>query len=182
MVAVILLLLDRLQHLAGLELGEHHDRRRPCSSVGTKNAAPACDSGVQMRKRGRSGHSHSASWICVIVAHRRVRAHHALGLAGGAAGVGDRRRCGPGPGRRRPTASADTWPPRRSGRPRRRRAPSRHRAERQHLLEPGDLSSRPAARSTNIGFGSMISVVTPASSRTYAWSSSEPRGCSAVRR
>ena len=37
-------------------------------TVGTKNAAPACDSGVHIRNRGDSGHSHSASWICVIVA------------------------------------------------------------------------------------------------------------------
>ena len=36
-------------------------------TTGTKNAAPACDSGVHMRKRGDSGHSHSASWIWVIV-------------------------------------------------------------------------------------------------------------------
>ena len=34
----------------------------------------------------------------------------------------------------------------------------------------------------NIGLGSMISDVTPASVSTYAWSSSEPRGCSATRR
>ena len=36
-------------------------------TVGTKNAAPACDSGVHIRNRGCSGHSHSASWIGVIV-------------------------------------------------------------------------------------------------------------------
>ena len=36
-------------------------------TVGTKNAAPACDSGVHIRKRGLSGHSHSAIWIWVIV-------------------------------------------------------------------------------------------------------------------
>ena len=35
--------------------------------VGTKNAAPACDSGVHIRNCGFSGHSHSASWIVVIV-------------------------------------------------------------------------------------------------------------------
>ncbi len=33
----------------------------PLSTVGTKNAAPACESGVHMRKRGASGHSHSPS-------------------------------------------------------------------------------------------------------------------------
>ena len=37
-------------------------------TVGTKNAAPACESGVHIRNRGDSGHSHSASWIWVIVA------------------------------------------------------------------------------------------------------------------
>ena len=36
-------------------------------TVGTKNAAPACDSGVHIRKRGDSGHSHSDIWIWVIV-------------------------------------------------------------------------------------------------------------------
>ena len=40
----------------------------PLITVGTKNAAPACESGVHIRKRGFSGHSHSASWIWVIVA------------------------------------------------------------------------------------------------------------------
>ncbi|GAB4700974.1 hypothetical protein MOKP126_48720 [Mycobacterium avium subsp. hominissuis] len=39
----------------------------PLMMVGTKNAAPACDSGVHIKKRGFSGHSHSASWIVVIV-------------------------------------------------------------------------------------------------------------------
>ena len=38
------------------------------TTVGAKNAAPACDSGVHMRNRGASGHSHSASWTWVIVA------------------------------------------------------------------------------------------------------------------
>ena len=37
------------------------------STVGTKNAAPACDSGVHIRNFGDSGHSHSAIWIWVIV-------------------------------------------------------------------------------------------------------------------
>ena len=32
-----------------------------------KNAAPACESGVHIRNRGFSGHSHSASWIWVII-------------------------------------------------------------------------------------------------------------------
>ncbi len=39
----------------------------PLTTVGMKNAAPACDSGVIIRKRGFSGHSHSDSWIEVIV-------------------------------------------------------------------------------------------------------------------
>jgi hypothetical protein len=39
----------------------------PLTIVGTKNAAPACDSGVHIRNFGCSGHSHSASWIVVIV-------------------------------------------------------------------------------------------------------------------
>ena len=39
----------------------------PLTTVGMKNAAPACDSGVIIRKRGFSGHSHSESWIDVIV-------------------------------------------------------------------------------------------------------------------
>ena len=39
-------------------------------TVGTKKAAPACESGVHMRKRGFSGHSHSASctWLIVLIA------------------------------------------------------------------------------------------------------------------
>ncbi len=60
----------------------------PLTIVGTKNAAPACDSGVHIRKRGFSGHSHSASWIGGHRGDRPHGAHHALGLAGGAAGVG----------------------------------------------------------------------------------------------
>ena len=40
----------------------------PLMTVGTKNAAPACDSGVHIRNFGFSGHSHSASWIWLIVA------------------------------------------------------------------------------------------------------------------
>ncbi len=40
----------------------------PLMMVGTKNAAPACDSGgVHIRNFGCCGHSHSASWIVVIV-------------------------------------------------------------------------------------------------------------------
>jgi len=38
----------------------------PLISVGEKNAAPACESGVHTRKRGACGHSHSASWLWVI--------------------------------------------------------------------------------------------------------------------
>ena len=36
-------------------------------TVGTKKAAPAWDSGVHMRNRGFSGHSHSASWTWLMV-------------------------------------------------------------------------------------------------------------------
>ena len=43
----------------------------PVNSVGMKKAAPACESGVQMRKRVSSGHSHSAIWIIVMVAPLR---------------------------------------------------------------------------------------------------------------
>ena len=39
----------------------------PLMTVGTKNAAPACESGVHIRNRGFSGHSHSASWTWLIV-------------------------------------------------------------------------------------------------------------------
>ncbi len=39
----------------------------PLMIVGTKNAAPACESGVHIRNFGRCGHSHSASWMVVIV-------------------------------------------------------------------------------------------------------------------
>ena len=39
----------------------------PLTRVGRKYAAPACDSGVIIRNRGASGHSHSASWIVVMV-------------------------------------------------------------------------------------------------------------------
>ena len=45
-----------------------------------KNAAPACDSGVHIRKRGLSGHSHSAIWIWVIVDIARVVPTTPLGL------------------------------------------------------------------------------------------------------
>jgi len=40
----------------------------PRSRVGMKNAAPAWLSGVQMRNRRSSGHSHSAIWMAVMVA------------------------------------------------------------------------------------------------------------------
>ena len=43
----------------------------PRSSVGVKKAAPAWESGVQMRKRVSSGHCHSAIWIWVIDAPLR---------------------------------------------------------------------------------------------------------------
>ncbi|SKX88342.1 Uncharacterised protein [Mycobacteroides abscessus subsp. abscessus] len=49
-------------------------------SVGRKNAAPACDSGVHIRKRGRVGHSHSDNWICVIVVIARTVPMTPLGL------------------------------------------------------------------------------------------------------
>ena len=49
-------------------------------TVGAKNAAPACDSGVHMRNRGLSGHSHSASWIWVIVLNDWVSPMTPLGL------------------------------------------------------------------------------------------------------
>ena len=52
----------------------------PLSSVGAKNAAPACESGVQIRNFGASGHSHSASWICVIVVIARAVPMTPLGL------------------------------------------------------------------------------------------------------
>ena len=39
----------------------------PLTMIGVKNAAPACDSGVHIRNRGFSGHSHSASWTVVMV-------------------------------------------------------------------------------------------------------------------
>ena len=39
----------------------------PLTRVGRKYAAPACDSGVIIKKLGSSGHSHSASWIIVMV-------------------------------------------------------------------------------------------------------------------
>ena len=40
----------------------------PFISTGAKNAAPACESGVHIKKRGASGHSHSASCAWVIAA------------------------------------------------------------------------------------------------------------------
>ena len=39
----------------------------PLTTTGVKNAAPAWESGVHIRKRGFSGHSHSASCTVVIV-------------------------------------------------------------------------------------------------------------------
>ena len=78
----------------------------PCSSAGTKNAAPAWESGVQMRWRTSSGHCHSAIWIWVIARPAAVGAHHALGLAGRAAGVGE-----PGDVVRGSTAGPRACPP-----------------------------------------------------------------------
>ena len=52
----------------------------PLTTVGVKNAAPACDSGVHIKNRGCSGHSHSASWICVMVAMFPVVPITPLGL------------------------------------------------------------------------------------------------------
>ena len=39
----------------------------PLTITGTKNAAPACESGVHIKNRGCVGHSHSASCAVVIV-------------------------------------------------------------------------------------------------------------------
>ena len=47
-----------------------------------------------------------------------------------------------------------------------RRKLRRHRTDGQYRLRAGTFSSRPSARSTNIGLGSMISDVTPASFNT----------------
>ena len=52
----------------------------PLTTVGVKNAAPACDSGVHIKNRGFSGHSHSASWIGVMVAMFPVVPITPLGL------------------------------------------------------------------------------------------------------
>ena len=62
----MILLLDRLQHLGRVEVRQHVEGAA-LITVGAKKAAPACDSGVHIRKRGDSGHSHSASCTCVIV-------------------------------------------------------------------------------------------------------------------
>ena len=50
------------------------------NSVGMKNAAPACDSGVQIRNRGSRGHCHSDIWIDVSVAPLRYVPITPLGL------------------------------------------------------------------------------------------------------
>ena len=62
--------------------------RPPFATVGAKNAAPACDSGVQIKKVGASGHSHSASCTWVIAAMLAAVPIDALGLACRSAGVG----------------------------------------------------------------------------------------------
>ena len=56
-------LLNDFQHLGRVELAAARTISPPLTNVGMKNAAPACDSGVHIRNRGCSGHSHSASWI-----------------------------------------------------------------------------------------------------------------------
>ncbi len=43
----------------------------PRSSVGVKKAAPAWDSGVQIRKRVSPGHCHSAIWIWAMATPER---------------------------------------------------------------------------------------------------------------
>ena len=52
----------------------------PLISVGVKNAAPACDSGVHIRNFGLAGHSHSASWMVVMVVIDRTVPITPLGL------------------------------------------------------------------------------------------------------
>ena len=51
---------------AGSNLGSTNSDP-PWITVGTKKAAPAWLSGVHIRNRGSRGHSHSASWIWLIV-------------------------------------------------------------------------------------------------------------------
>ncbi len=137
----------------------------PLTIVGTKNAAPACDSGVHIRNLGFSGHSHSASWIVVIVLVAWAVIMTPFGLpvvppvkaspvtvsgANSAATKG----CGEyfAASALRSTAtsvsSEGTGPIVRI------------------CFSPGTFSSRPRARSTNIGLGSMISDVIPASFST----------------
>ncbi len=55
-------------------------RLPPLITVGAKNAAPAWLSGVHIRNRGLSGHSHSASWIWVIVLNDWVSPMTPFGL------------------------------------------------------------------------------------------------------
>ena len=52
----------------------------PFSSVGVKKAAPAWESGVQIKKRTSSGHCHSDSWIMVMAAPPRLVLMIPLGL------------------------------------------------------------------------------------------------------
>ena len=83
-----LLLLDGLEHQRGVESREHDhraaldQRRREERGTGVRAAC--------IRNRGRCGHSHSASWICVIVDIARAVPITPFGLARRATGVGDR--------------------------------------------------------------------------------------------
>ena len=52
----------------------------PLMTVGAKNAAPACESGVHMRNLGFVGHSHSESCTAVIVENDCARPMTPLGL------------------------------------------------------------------------------------------------------
>ena len=67
MVAVIRFSSMVFRTSAGSNLGSTYISP-PLINVGVKYAAPACDSGVIIKNRGFSGHSHSDSWICVIAA------------------------------------------------------------------------------------------------------------------
>ena len=111
--------------------------------------------------------------------HRRaaaVRAHHALGLAGRAAGVRETRR------RLRPSTFGATQRLRRELRREREQVVADvARTERQQSrqLRAPLLQLRAHARRSS---GSNTSVSISASSMTYAWSSTEPSGCSALAR
>ena len=160
-----LLLLDGPQHLGRVEARQHverpalHHRRHEerCAGVRERRAhqearrlRPLPLGELHLRHRG----------------HRLRGADDALRLAGGPTGVGDRddvvgRRAGP------PRAAAARTPrPRQRGRAPRAASSSGTGPMVSTWVRPGTFSSRPTARSTNIGTGSMISVVMPASSRT----------------